>query len=579
MDSVADLGYEPSGTPEQEAGLLAEEPFEFPEQDLNDLRAARQRSKVICVIGGGIAGLTAAYELLDPPNHHEVVLVEASGRIGGRIRTWYRPGGVHGEFGPMRIPHNHHGTTHYVKSLKLDTGVFVQSNPRAWCQVGSRIVRRSDFGLLIVGYGQDSGRPLNLKWFQAGDDPQASLSRLLQHALGTKLDAHKNLKAPLNPITRAFDRVSLAQFLRDVDIKPRTLGANFHVIRAHRGPGGRGEKLLTDEEWELLSRASGARWREGISALEEHVEMYAILGDDFRIRLTAGMEALPRALDAEIGKRGGRVVLNTAVDRVFRGAGAERCLRVYGGGKEITANDGKGFDYVICAAPAAAAAQICFDPPLRPAQVEALSGLPYQNAAKFLLHMRERIWEKPPIPIFGGASYTDQIIQQCWYPSDNVQATFDGDDNLVFTQGAGSGGKGLFSTGTVQGDPEGWRKPAILTGAYMTGVNADRFISLSASERQEAVLACLHQLHPGIRDDVIDVADCAWMEQHVPGGGAWTLFDPGAHGRYQEHLGKPHPAQNPKVFFAGEHLCPLHGWMQSAIWSSLEATMNVLAAP
>jgi monoamine oxidase len=565
---VTDYGFALSGTP------VTTDEFKFPEQKLNDLRAQRQRPKVICVIGGGIGGLTAAYELLDPPNRHEVVLVEATGRLGGRIRTWYI-GGVHGEYAPMRIPHNHHGTMHYVDTLQLKTGIFVQSNPRAWCQVGNRKVRRADFSALIAAYGIGCGKPLNLKWLQAGNDPQASLHKLYEYAIETKLGGKKVLTDPLDPVTRAFDRVTVSQFVRDVDIQPRRSG----VTRAHRGPGGRGETLLTDEEWELLSRASGQRWREHVSALETYVDMYAILGADNRVRLADGMEALPRALAGEINKRNGRVDLNTTVSRVIRGAG-ERCMRVFSDEREITANDGKGFDYVICAAPAPATARISFDPPLPFAQAEALTGIPYMNAAKFLLHMKERIWEKPPLPIFGGASYTDQLIQQCWYPSDNVQAIFDPDDHLVYTPGAGSGGKGAFSTGSVQGDPEGWRRPAVLTGAYMTGVNADRFVSLTKSERQETVVTCLEQLHPGISNDVLNVDDCAWMEQQVPRGGAWTLFDPGGHERYQENLGKPHPAgPNPKVFFAGEHLCPLHGWMQSAIFSSIKATEGVLAAP
>lgn len=43
--------------------------------------------KRIGIIGGGIAGLTSAYELSQLGN--EVELLEASSRLGGRIRTHY----------------------------------------------------------------------------------------------------------------------------------------------------------------------------------------------------------------------------------------------------------------------------------------------------------------------------------------------------------------------------------------------------------------------------------------------------------------------------------------------------------
>jgi monoamine oxidase len=144
------LGWSPLRTAEQRAGSLAGRPneFEFPADELDGLRLS-SRPKVICVIGGGIAGLTAAYELLGPSERHEVVLVDASDRLGGRIQTWHT-GGVSGEFGPMRIPPNHLGTLHYVDSFGQETGVFVQSNPNAWCQVGNFKSRRSNFRILIA---------------------------------------------------------------------------------------------------------------------------------------------------------------------------------------------------------------------------------------------------------------------------------------------------------------------------------------------------------------------------------------------------------------------------------------------
>ena len=531
---------------------------------------------------------------------HKVVLVEATERLGGRVWTWHphKASTIYTGNSLRCGSPNHDGTMHYIdKVFKLDKGIFIQSNPNAWCQVGGRKERHRDFGALLSVYRVTLG-----PWYRPGSDPQTALYDFIDWSLGSKLKSRAVLSGALDPTTRAFDRISLWQFLREIDIKPRDEtdpNPNGDAVYARRRPGRlghsnrdltRGDQIIGATAWELLSRASGQRWREGLSALEEWVESAAILGGDNRIRLVDGMDALPKAFARDINARGGQIILKTSVTRVTR-SGGEHPMHVYftrpGGDVEITAPGQDGFDYVVCAAPAAATARISFNPPLSAAQSAALTGIPYQNAAKFLLHMDSRRWENDPQrPIFGGASYTDRLIQQCWYPSDNVKAVFRADANsphepLVYTVGAGDQGADPFSIYEVQGDPDpnAWKRPAVLTGAYMTGVNADRFISLTNPERETAVLSCLEELHPGISDDVHCVADCAWMEQTTPGGGAWTLYEPGGRERYWQHLRKPHPAGDSKVFFAGEHLSLLHGWIQSAIQSSIEATIGVLEAP
>ena len=61
---------------------------------------------------------------------------------------------------------------------------------------------------------------------------------------------------------------------------------------------------------------------------------------------------------------------------------------------------------------------------------------------------------------------------------------------------------------------------------------------------------------------------------------AWALVRHGQLDPRQDlRLCQPHPAIDQRVFFAGEHLCVLHGWMQSAIQSALEAVMGVMDAP
>jgi len=51
-----------------------------------------ERSGRVVVVGGGVSGLAAAHRLLELKAPAEVLLLEASGRLGGTVRTWRREG-------------------------------------------------------------------------------------------------------------------------------------------------------------------------------------------------------------------------------------------------------------------------------------------------------------------------------------------------------------------------------------------------------------------------------------------------------------------------------------------------------
>ena len=70
--------------------------------------------KKVIVVGAGLAGLSAAYELLMAG--HEALILEAQPRVGGRIYTMREPfaRGLYGEAGAMRIPRSHELTMAYV---------------------------------------------------------------------------------------------------------------------------------------------------------------------------------------------------------------------------------------------------------------------------------------------------------------------------------------------------------------------------------------------------------------------------------------------------------------------------------
>src|SRR5579862_6894149 len=82
------------------------------------VRAAETKRRVI-VVGGGLAGLSCAYELRKLG--FEAIVLEGQGRAGGRVQT-LREGldsGLTAETGATRIPDTHHMTLDYVREFGL----------------------------------------------------------------------------------------------------------------------------------------------------------------------------------------------------------------------------------------------------------------------------------------------------------------------------------------------------------------------------------------------------------------------------------------------------------------------------
>ena len=92
------------------------------------------RKKVV-IIGAGLAGLVAGFEL--KRQGHEVTILEARKRVGGRIYTLrtFAPG-LYAEAGGMRIPRAHDLTLRYCELFDLQLRPFVMGNPKGLVEIG-----------------------------------------------------------------------------------------------------------------------------------------------------------------------------------------------------------------------------------------------------------------------------------------------------------------------------------------------------------------------------------------------------------------------------------------------------------
>ena len=88
-------------------------------------------AKKVLILGAGMAGLVAAYELTKLG--HDVTVLEARTRPGGRVHTLREPfaDGLFAEEGAARIPENHDLTHKYVKEFELSLEPFYPSRLHA----------------------------------------------------------------------------------------------------------------------------------------------------------------------------------------------------------------------------------------------------------------------------------------------------------------------------------------------------------------------------------------------------------------------------------------------------------------
>ncbi len=299
------------------------------------------------VVGAGLAGLVVADALVR--SGHEVLVLEAQARVGGRILTIRDPlrEGLSVEA----------GATHVVGDpdlLAVIEGAGVALAPRAQ--------RQRD--LASVAWTQGVRRRL------APDEetPPPALSQE-EVALGEQGRRRKYLGAPagtdptvlLPPELARWDRMSVLEMLQERGASPAWI-ASF----ADSGYG------------EGLPSVSAAFVLREMACIDREIA----LGGGGRI--AGGSDALPRALASRLGAR---IVHGAAVQRIeHRGGGARVVLTRRGRVESVEAAR------VVCAAPHTALRQVEFAPRLSPAKERAMREVPATSVTRIWAQMQTRFW-------------------------------------------------------------------------------------------------------------------------------------------------------------------------------------------
>lgn len=486
------------------------------------------------VVGLGPAGSFALQRLT--ALGHEGHGYEVADAPGGRTRTLIINGQILNT-GAMRVGLDHE-TLEVVQELGLPIRRFVNENDLTYVSVRGVTVQRSNWASMALPH------LLNVDEVPPAESPQSTwhgwMERLktsvpepdLAHAHAVDLGRSSDL--------RRLSEITLGQALQDLGIP---------------------------DPWiQIIGHATGMHEYMQTSALEillEHLGGFSSLG---MVEPVAGMSAIVDGLLKQVPPD--RVHLNHEVTGVSLSPDGERVTLHW------TNSEGSGsqeFDYIILAIPAPAAARLSYSPAMPALQLEALHEVPYVPAAKSFYIFNQRFWEQGPHAFAGGISYVDG--RMIVYPSNNAVAdhTLPYRDRRVisvFGETVGDVGPGSYVplSGAVS------RGPGCVV-IYRWGAAATEDMNLFNAHRTEDGLKMLTALHgPAARMAFARAHHVSWRS-------AFRHDTPFSYLRYEKFLRMPYPLAHPRVFLAGEHVGPHHGWIRSALLSAMDAVMSVAAAP
>lgn len=315
------------------------------------LRGAGRPPKKILIVGGGLAGLSAAYELAQAG--HDVAVFEARDGPGGRVLTLRDPfaDGQYAEAGAETFGEAHNFVQHYVQSLGLDT-------LPAW----------------------NYGKLTSLRFVGGTRAPANSglLRKYIQPAV-------KEIGDPLAPgwpsdeLLREFDHVSMAELLRNRGASPEEIAS-----------------LAVDysDSWD-----NGTTPDSALCLLRD--EAIARKGRSFRIR--GGNDQLPRALARSLRDR----VHHRATLRRIEQNNQRVTITVETGGRRSQVSG----DYLICAIPFPVLQSIPISPAFSPGKQRAIRELSYNSVTRVYVQTQTRAWIDQGL---SGFASTDLPIGTVW---------------------------------------------------------------------------------------------------------------------------------------------------------------------
>ena len=344
------------------------------------------RGKEVVVLGGGLAGLTSAYELRKR-GYHVVAVLEAQTRTGGRVLT-LRDGFANGQYaeaGATRIADTHNFTLAYAQQFGLELREYVTSLPAQYFVKGQKFIHND--GDAWPAAGPFAFKPEEMS--MGADSIVLGYEKLEE--LGNPLD-------PTWPSGKAldYDAMTIESYLKQN-------GATDDVVLLDRAING--TELPRDGAlyW-LMADVVDAAW-------------------DKTWGIEGGNDQLPAAITAELGDL---VKYECKVTSIAQSDKSVTICYTNGGEeKKIHA------DLAVCALPFSVMRKIDLTgSQFSDEKLQAIAGVQYMPVGRCYLQTQSRFWNAAPYGVGGlKVARTDTPIERLW----DVTRVQDGDTGILLS--------------------------------------------------------------------------------------------------------------------------------------------------
>ncbi|MDR3508289.1 MAG: flavin monoamine oxidase family protein [Caulobacteraceae bacterium] len=460
----------------------------------------------VVILGAGLAGMTAAYELTKAG--YDCHVIEARSFAGGRCQT-SRKGftdtdlmghkqtcdfdeGLYINHGPWRIPYHHRSTLHYTKLFGVALESFVNDNDASYIYFEK-------------GKGALAGKPVRKR--QIAADARGYAAELLAKCVGKG-----DLDGALTPEDR--DRF-IAYLISEGRLSPKTqtyVGTDRRGYDIPHGAGvdpGPGKvsppftltDVLESDTWKALA---------SLSEFEQQATMFQPAG---------GMDHIAKGFERNVGHL---IRYSTEVQKLVQD---DKGVEVFFKGVDGAVGSVKA-DYCVCTIPLSVLKNI--DLGVSPKFKAAMAGVSYAPVNKIGLQMKRRFWEEDHF-IYGGHVYTDM---------------------------PGIGSISLPSTG--------WQgQKGVILGYYAFGAEAARVSAKPPADRAAFAVAAGQKVFPQYAESFETAFSFSWHLAKYNLGG-WAEWSEEGRATAYPVLCEP----DGRVYLAGEHLSYIGGWQAGAIESA-----------